>query len=475
MGIFSEGWREKDEMTARANSTGQDGTDPKREGESVTGNVGTPNNSAITPVPVQKEDHGEVVNPVVQQAAPPAVDPVLAAAQKQVADYDRQIQKLGYQFEGTDPDNMVRYLDTDAGKQAHQQLVADREKALNTLQDIERQQTDTHQYLADWGKDNFYNIISQGEGKNIPLAQAIGDYNLWASKHNGSPLDMYQIYPLLQNKDISKSLEQNVDDEKTRKRKERWQQIGNVLSHMANLYGTIHHAPSQQLEDGRQLTERQQRLWDAERQQRNRDVNSFLNLWLQHQRDKARERVNEANINLTNTRNNYYQGKAGNEAAESAKKQSRLDAEARSKNAYAAFMEQKGETEKVLRPEKVNTQKSAQNANNARAAASYSTANKNNRSGGGGKDDDYIAMANYYLEGNGGQEAQETARRILNENNTRTGTKGTKQMNKNVAKDVVKGVEANKQYSGKKKNYKTRLNTSSTLLPARNDLIKTTN
>ena len=263
MGIFSEGWREKDKMTVRTNPTGQgvpvttpsqgEGENPSLtlpKGEGNNGKVEAPNNGVVTSVPVQKEGNNEnveapnngvatsvpvqtegnggAVTPVVQQATPPDVDPVLAAAQKQVADYDKQIQEMSYRFDGTDPDNMVRYLDTDAGKQAYQRLVADREKAFKYLQDIERLQADDHKYLADWSKDNFYNIITQGDGKNIPLAQAIGDYNLWASKHNGTPLDMYQIYPLLQSKDISKSFEQNVEDEKTRKRKERWQQIGNV-------------------------------------------------------------------------------------------------------------------------------------------------------------------------------------------------------------------------------------------------------
>lgn len=365
MGIFSEGWREKDKMTVRTNPTGEGVpvTTPsqgKGENPSLTlpkgeGNNGNeaPNNGVVTSVPVQKEENGGEVTPVVQQATPPVVDPVLAAAQKQVADYDKQIQEMGYRFDGTDPDNMVRYLDTDAGQQAYQRLVADREKAFKYLQDIERLQADDHKYLADWSKDNFYNIITQGDGKNIPLAQAIGDYNLWASKHNGTPLDMYQIYPLLQSKDISKSFEQNVEDEKTRKRKERWQQIGNVLSHMANLYSTIHYAPSQDIEDGRQLTERQQRIWDAERRERNNNVNAWLNLWYKGQQEKARERRDAAYIQLLNTRNNYTLGKKENEAAESGKKQSKLDSEAKKNEAQAAKYEAEEEQIKKLTPEKV--------------------------------------------------------------------------------------------------------------------------
>ncbi|MBR3444842.1 MAG: hypothetical protein IKH14_03100 [Prevotella sp.] len=388
MGIFSEGWREKDKMTVRTNPTGEGVpvTTPsqgKGENPSLTlpkgeGNNGNPNNGVVTSVPVQKEGNGGAVTPVVQQATPPVVDPVLAAAQKQVADYDKQIQEMGYRFDGTDPDNMVRYLDTDAGQQAYQRLVADREKAFKYLQDIERLQADDHKYLADWSKDNFYNIITQGEGKNIPLAQAIGDYNLWASKHNGTPLDMYQIYPLLQSKDISKSFEQNVEDEKTRKRKERWQQIGNVLSHMANLYSTIHYAPSQDIEDGRQLTERQQRIWDAERRERNNNVNTWLNLWYKGQQEKARERRDAAYIQLLNTKNNYTLGKKENEAAESGKKQSKWDSDIKKNEAQTAKYNAESKTEEELRPEKVKTEKSKQNANN-------STAYKNYQKGSGGK------------------------------------------------------------------------------------------
>ena len=385
MGIFSEGWREKDKMTVRTNPTGEgvpvttpsqgEGENPSLtlpKGEGNNGNVEAPNNGVVTSVPIQKEENGGEVNPVLENA------------KKMLADVEKRILDINMTYTSTDDnlDNAVPYSETEEGRKALAAALAEKKAAEDAIKKLS--EVDNHKYLADWSKDNFYNIITQGDGKNIPLPQAIIDYNYWAEKNNLPPLDGYQVLPLLVNKDITKSYEQNVEDEKTRKRKERWQQIGNVLSHMANLYGTIHYAPSQNIEDGRQLTERQQRIWDAERRERDKNVNSFLNLWLQHQRDKARERVNEANINLTNTRNNYYQSKAGNEAAESGRKQSKLDAETRSKNAYANMMEQKGKTEEVLRPERVKTEKSKQNANNARAEASHSTANKNNRSGGGG-------------------------------------------------------------------------------------------
>ena len=364
------------------------------KGEGNNGNVETPNNGVVTSVPVQKEgnngnvetpNNGVVASvPVQKEENGGEVNPVLENAKKMLADVEKRILDINMTYTSTDDnlDNAVPYSETEEGRKALAAALAEKKAAEDAIKKLS--EVDNHKYLADWSKDNFYNIITQGDGKNIPLPQAIIDYNYWAEKNNLPPLDGYQVLPLLVNKDITKSYEQNVEDEKTRKRKERWQQIGNVLSHMANLYGTIHYAPSQDIEDGRQLTERQQRIWDAERRERNNNVNAWLNLWYKGQQEKARERRDAAYIQLLNTRNDYTLGKKENEAAESGKKQSKMDAETRSKNAYADVMEQRGKTEEVLRPEKVNTEKSKQNANNARAEASRSTANKNNRSGGGG-------------------------------------------------------------------------------------------
>lgn len=478
MGIFHDGWRDK--MTVRTNPAGEGKAGKEAAMESP---LITDGSELVMESPLTGEGEAggaAMVSPRTgqggtgqgQPAAGVGESSLLKAATEQRARAQRDIYDIDSRFMGSpeEIDNLHPYRETDEGQKRMAEATARKQEAEAVINELTNPApVDNHKYLADWSSDSFYNIVKGNAGKHIPLHQAISDYNYWAQKHDGEQLDMYQLYPMLLNKDISKSFEQNEEDEHTRKRKERWQQIGNILSHMANLYGTIDYAPSQNIEDGRQLTERQRRLWDAERSERNKNVAALLNMWRQAQLDKAKERANEANINLMKTKNNYFLSKKDNDAAVAEAERSKKEAEARRAGKQADLYGAKTNETNTLTPEKVKTEKSKQNANDARAKASNSTAYKNYQKGSGKSDDDYIAEANWYLEGNGGPEAQRDARRVLNENVTRTGKKGTKQMNKNVAKDVVKAVEASKQYrerqkrnstSGKKTGYNRNSNTS---------------
>lgn len=118
-------------------------------------------------------------------------------------------------------------------------------------------------YLAKWDA-GFLPTLNSDAGKQIPIVQAIADYNKWANDSGNEPLDMVSTMAALQGRDPNKSVADNEEEEKKAKRNEMWERIGNVLSHIGNFVGTTAYgAPSQQLETGQQLTTRQQQLRDA--------------------------------------------------------------------------------------------------------------------------------------------------------------------------------------------------------------------
>lgn len=121
--------------------------------------------------------------------------------------------------------------------------------------------------------NGFSKDAVQQSGKSI--ADAYNDYNQWAKENGKDPLDFFDVWTMFNNKDLTKSVEENVVDEKKAKRKEDWERVGNFLNHLANFVGTTQGAPSQQLESGIELTKRQQALRDktlAQRQSTARDM-----------------------------------------------------------------------------------------------------------------------------------------------------------------------------------------------------------
>lgn len=108
---------------------------------------------------------------------------------------------------------------------------------------------------------------------DLNIATAIKGYNDSAKKQGKEPLDILEIWPLMQNNDITKSLAENEKLEKKRADKEKWEQTANVLSHLGNFIGTIAGAPSQDIESSIELSKRQQILRDKTLEQR-RQANS---------------------------------------------------------------------------------------------------------------------------------------------------------------------------------------------------------
>ena len=71
------------------------------------------------------------------------------------------------------------------------------------------------------------------------------------------------MWTAAQNGDITKTPEQIEKEKKKAERQERWEQIGNVLSHLGNFVGAVGFgAPSQTIESAQELTKRQQDIRD---------------------------------------------------------------------------------------------------------------------------------------------------------------------------------------------------------------------
>ncbi len=160
-------------------------------------------------------------------------------------------------------------------------------------------------HLADWSK-GFNNVMfgtpaSEGQaavpgaGKDIPISQAISDYNAWAKENNGAPLDAFTLYPMLNSYDATKSIADNEKEAKRLKRQQTWEKIGSVLSHVGNLVGTIMGAPSQNLESGAALTERQKKLRDYTTTQRKQQGSEILKYYYQDIANKRAQEIAAAN------------------------------------------------------------------------------------------------------------------------------------------------------------------------------------
>ena len=135
-----------------------------------------------------------------------------------------------------------------------------------------------------------YNLENKSIGENI------SDYNRWAKENGQKPLDIFEMIPYMQGKDLSKSLAQNEEDEKKLERQEKWERTGNFLAHLGSFVGAIAGGPAQDIESGAELTKRQRALRDATINQRNAYNNTMLQLYMKQQADERAEKMNEANI-----------------------------------------------------------------------------------------------------------------------------------------------------------------------------------
>lgn len=145
------------------------------------------------------------------------------------------------------------------------------------------------QYQSDWSK-GFFPALDTYKGRQIPIVQAISDYNKWATDTGNKPLDVMSTMAALQDRDPNKSIADNEEAERRARSNERWERIGNMLAHIGNFIGTAYGAPSQQLETGQALSARQKQLRDATIALRDKRNSAMMDAYLKDLAQKQSEK-----------------------------------------------------------------------------------------------------------------------------------------------------------------------------------------
>lgn len=141
-------------------------------------------------------------------------------------------------------------------------------------------------YLGDYANDK--DLMGIAKKKNVPLQNVFLDYQQWG-KDTGNHTDFLPMWVASQNTDITKTPEQIEKDKKKAERQEKWEKIGNFLSHLGNFVGAAGFgAPSQTLESAKELTARQQAMRDKTEALRTANNKSFFeNYWKQRADERA--------------------------------------------------------------------------------------------------------------------------------------------------------------------------------------------
>ena len=169
-----------------------------------------------------------------------------------------------------------------------------------------------------WSKYGNYNWNSNGgdfwknaKESGLSLRDAMKYYDQYQKDNGGEPLDMFEKYALYKKYDPFKSVKDQDEEEERLARHQKWERIGNALSHLANLYGTMRGAvPSQPLEDAAALTERQQKAVDRVKALRKAAGQDYLDALMAKRADEFKQRqlenkqyYNSERIRLADERN----------------------------------------------------------------------------------------------------------------------------------------------------------------------------
>lgn len=133
--------------------------------------------------------------------------------------------------------------------------------ATNTTGQQQTVTTPQVEYKYDWGSGmTMRDAYDQGKHS---WAEIYADRRAWG-KANDSPVDIFEANMLFpRNHDLEKTKTQNEEDVEKAERKEKFEKIGNFLTHLGNFVGTVGFGGLDvKPEDAVKLSERQQRLKD---------------------------------------------------------------------------------------------------------------------------------------------------------------------------------------------------------------------
>lgn len=165
------------------------------------------------------------------------------------------------------------------------------------------------EYKYDWGSGmSMADAYNQGKHS---WADIYADRRAWG-KANNSPVDNFEAVMLFpRNHDVEKTKIKNEDDIKKAERKEKFDQVGNFLTHLGNFVGTVGFGGLDvKPEDPIKFTERQQRLKDkTEALRRSYNKEWFANAYKQAAAERQAE-VAKATAEYKETQGKVAQQKA---------------------------------------------------------------------------------------------------------------------------------------------------------------------
>ena len=249
-------------------------------------------------------------------------------------------------------------------------------------------QVSTPAYLADWSKTPFLDAVRSSKNS---IADNISDYNRWADANGKDPLDLFTIMEATDNKDISKSDEDNEKAKQAALRRQKWESLGNIFANLGNFVGTLAGAPSQNITPPPSYSTRQRALADATKGvSALSNANNILAAILKDRADKRAKDLNESNVALLGARKTSVETDTSDKHNLSIANQKKVGAEttnlensAKVKEGQAKYLNDKNSRENGREPllrGKLRAQINSSNASAAssRASAAHSMAETNN-------------------------------------------------------------------------------------------------
>lgn len=245
--------------------------------------------------------------------------------------------------------------------------------------------TGSRPYLADWSQ-GFDTVMfgrpavegqEEVKAKDIPITQAIVDYNRWAKENNGEKLDPFTLYPLFtQYNDVTKSIADNKKAEKRKQMEDMFEQLGYLLTNTGNFVGAALGAPAPaNAPDSIELTARQRKLREYADAQRKATARDYLTYLRQRDADEREAAMLQEKLKYAQQQAIYL---ANKDKREDAYNQSRIKKTDADRAAVEALTPERVKTEQG----KQGIQQSTIKKNNAYAVKASSGSSSRRSSGG---------------------------------------------------------------------------------------------
>lgn len=198
----------------------------------------------------------------------------------------------------------------------------------------------------DWSKP--YSQIEQN-----PILRQMTPYDIAKDYGKNGDGNWSTLMPWLSKYgDHDKTVEANDILAKKAERQAKWEQLGNLFSHIGNFVGTAIGAPSQQVESAKELTERQRKIRESTDALRQKGYDQMMVNIFKERQDKQAQMQAEAAAKAKEAQAAYYGAQENQVNAMTPVKVDEAKASTNQHNSVAAYNEEKKKTEVELRGKK---------------------------------------------------------------------------------------------------------------------------